>query len=39
VLILDGSLPRGMSGPPLHVHFHEQEEIIVKVGPANLSSE
>jgi len=32
VLILDGSLPRGMSGPPLHVHFHEQEEIIVKGG-------
>ncbi len=32
VLIPDGSLPPGASGPPLHVHFHEHEEIIVKAG-------
>jgi mannose-6-phosphate isomerase-like protein (cupin superfamily) len=32
VLILDGSLPPRTSGPPLHVHFHEHEEIIVKAG-------
>jgi quercetin dioxygenase-like cupin family protein len=32
VLILDGSLPPGASGPPLHVHFEEQEQIIVKAG-------
>lgn len=32
VLALDGTLPPGTSGPPLHVHFHEQEEGIVKAG-------
>ena len=32
ILILDGCLPPGTSGPPLHVHFHEQEKIIVKAG-------
>lgn len=32
VLTLDGSLPPGASGPPLHVHFHEREEGIVKAG-------
>ncbi len=32
VLSLDGSLPPGMSGPPLHVHFHQREEVIVKTG-------
>ena len=32
VLALDGSLPPGTSGPPLHVHFHEREEGIVKAG-------
>jgi mannose-6-phosphate isomerase-like protein (cupin superfamily) len=32
ILALDGSLPPGSSGPPLHVHFHEHEEIIVKAG-------
>ena len=32
VLTLDGTLPPGTSGPPLHVHFHEQEEGIVKAG-------
>ena len=32
VLTLDGSLPPGTSGPPLHVHFHENEEGIVKAG-------
>ncbi len=32
VLALDGALPPGTSGPPLHVHFQEQEEGIVKAG-------
>lgn len=32
VLALEGSLPPGASGPPLHVHFHENEEIVVKTG-------
>ena len=32
VLTLDGSLPPRASGPPLHVHFHEREEGIVKAG-------
>ena len=32
VLILDGSLPPQTSGPPLHVHIHEHEEVIVKAG-------
>src|SRR5262245_21383893 len=32
VLILDGSLPPRASGPPLHVHIYEREEVIVKAG-------
>ena len=32
VLTLDGSLPPRASGPPLHVHFHEHEEGLVKAG-------
>ena len=32
VLTIDGSLPPGASGPPLHVHFHQREEGIVKAG-------
>jgi mannose-6-phosphate isomerase-like protein (cupin superfamily) len=32
VLKLDGSLPPGTSGPPLHVHFHEREEGTVRAG-------
>jgi quercetin dioxygenase-like cupin family protein len=32
VLMMDGSLPPGTSGPPLHVHFHEVEEFTVKAG-------
>ena len=32
VLSLDGSLPPGTNGPPLHVHFHEHEQGIVKAG-------
>jgi mannose-6-phosphate isomerase-like protein (cupin superfamily) len=32
ILVLDGALPAGSSGPPLHVHFREQEEIFVKSG-------
>ncbi|MGB6199716.1 MAG: cupin domain-containing protein [Candidatus Acidiferrales bacterium] len=32
VLLLDGSLPPGASGPPPHVHFDQREEGIVKAG-------
>ncbi len=32
VLAIDGSLPPRASGPPLHVHFHEREEVTVKAG-------
>ncbi len=32
VLTIDGSLPPGAKGPPLHVHFHEREEGAVKAG-------
>jgi quercetin dioxygenase-like cupin family protein len=32
VLTLEGTLPPHTSGPPLHVHFHEHEEGIVKAG-------
>jgi len=32
ILALDGSLPARASGPPLHIHFYEREEINVKAG-------
>jgi len=32
VLILEGTLPPGANGPPLHVHTRENEEGIVKAG-------
>ena len=32
ILALDGSLPARAEGPPLHIHFHEREEVIVKAG-------
>jgi hypothetical protein len=32
VLTIDGSLPPRMSGPPVHVHFHQREEGGVKAG-------
>ncbi len=32
VLTLDGTLPPGTNGPPLHVHFRENEQGIVKAG-------
>ena len=32
VLVIDGSLPPRSSGPPLHVHFLEREEGVVKAG-------
>jgi mannose-6-phosphate isomerase-like protein (cupin superfamily) len=32
VLILEGSLPPGTSGPPLHVHVDSRETMIVKAG-------
>ena len=34
VLILEGTLPPGADGPPLHVHIHEHEEVNVKAGTA-----
>jgi hypothetical protein len=39
VLTLDGSLPPRASGPPLHVHFHEHEEGIVRAEHSALKSE
>ena len=32
VLTIDGSLPPGKNGPPLHVHLHQREEGTVKAG-------
>jgi len=32
VLAIDGSLPPRTSGPPLHVHFHQGEQVNVKAG-------
>ncbi len=32
ILALDGTLPPGANAPPLHVHFREHEEGIVKAG-------
>ena len=32
ILTIDGSLPPRKSGPPLHVHFHQREEGVVKAG-------
>jgi mannose-6-phosphate isomerase-like protein (cupin superfamily) len=32
ILALDGSLPPREDGPPLHIHFHQREEGIVKAG-------
>ncbi len=32
VLIVEGSLPPGKSGPPPHVHFRQREEVVVKAG-------
>jgi len=32
ILAIDGSLPPKSSGPPLHVHFLQREEIVVKAG-------
>jgi quercetin dioxygenase-like cupin family protein len=32
VLTMEGSLPPRASGPPLHVHFRQREEGIVKAG-------
>jgi mannose-6-phosphate isomerase-like protein (cupin superfamily) len=32
VLFLDGTLPPKTDGPPVHVHFREREEVIVKAG-------
>jgi mannose-6-phosphate isomerase-like protein (cupin superfamily) len=32
ILALDGSLPPRTDGPPLHIHFHQREEGIVKAG-------
>ena len=32
VLTIEGSLPPLMSGPPVHVHFHQREEARVSAG-------
>ena len=32
VVILEGTLPPGADGPPLHVHIQEREEGFVKAG-------
>ena len=32
ILKIDGSLPSGAKGPPLHVHILEHEEVIVRAG-------
>lgn len=32
ILTIDGSLPPHKDGPPLHVHFHQREEGVVKSG-------
>jgi hypothetical protein len=32
VLAIDGTLPPRASGPPLHVHYLEREEVMVKAG-------
>jgi len=32
ILAIEGSLPPRMSGPPVHVHFHQREEGCVKAG-------
>lgn len=32
ILLLEGSLPPGKNGPPLHVHFQQREEGVVKSG-------
>lgn len=32
ILTIDGSLPPHKNGPPLHVHFHQREEGVVKSG-------
>src|SRR5580704_15483429 len=32
ILALDGSLPPRADGPPLHIHFHQREEVMVKAG-------
>ena len=32
ILAIDGSLPPRASGPPLHAHFYQREEGIVKAG-------
>jgi quercetin dioxygenase-like cupin family protein len=41
ILTIEGSLPPGMAGPPLHVHFHQREEGSVKAGTvgAQIGSE
>jgi quercetin dioxygenase-like cupin family protein len=36
VLEMDCSLPPKSSGPPLHVHFHQREEFLVKSGTLGL---
>ena len=41
ILTIEGTLPPRKSGPPLHVHFHQREEGVVKAGSlgANIGKE
>ncbi len=32
ILAIEGSLPPHAGGPPLHAHFHQREEVLVKSG-------
>jgi quercetin dioxygenase-like cupin family protein len=32
VLLIDGSLPPGTSGPPAHIHRNSREETVIKAG-------
>lgn len=36
VLNIEGSLPARTSGPPLHIHFHQSEEFVVKAGSLGI---
>jgi hypothetical protein len=32
ILLLDGTLPVGSKGPPMHIHLHQREEGTIKAG-------
>ena len=37
ILVIEGTLPPGKNGPPLHVHFHQREEGSVAAGTLGAS--